>query len=79
MSKSASLKGNSALQLAASSFASLQADLHVEDPGAFTMPRDAVQRWDRVNPGWLSEFICPEDNLNFGNIDPMPEAKKADF
>ena len=57
----------------------LQADLHVEDPGAFTMPWDAVQRWDRVNQGWLSEFICPENNLNFGNIDPMPQAKKADF
>jgi len=27
----------------------------------------------------LSEFICPENNLNFGNIDPMPQAKKADF
>jgi len=43
------------------------------------MPWDAVQRWDRVNQGWLSEFICPENNLNFGALDSMPEAKKSDF
>jgi hypothetical protein len=57
----------------------LQVDLHVEDPGAYTMPWNAVQRYDRVNQGWLSEYICPENNLNFGNLDPMPEAKKSDF
>ena len=48
-------------------------------PGAYTMPWNAVQRYDRVNQGWLSEFICPENNLNFGDLDPMPVAAKPDF
>ena len=29
----------------------LEARIHVEDPGAFTTPWDAVQRWRRVEPG----------------------------
>ena len=57
----------------------LEANLHVEDPGAFTMPWDAVQRYDRVQQGPLSEFICPENNREVGDIDPMPVAKEADF
>ncbi len=29
----------------------LEARIHVEDPGAFTTPWDAAQRWRRVEPG----------------------------
>ena len=57
----------------------LQVDLQVEDPGAFTTPWNAVQRYDRVQQGALAEFPCAENNLNFGDLDPMPVAAKPDF
>jgi hypothetical protein len=58
----------------------LEVDLHVEDPGAFTMPWNAVQRYDRADLGPLSEFICPENNAHdVGQIDPMPEAGRPVF
>jgi hypothetical protein len=57
----------------------LEVNVHVEDPGAFTMPWNAVQRYDRVDQGPLSEFICPENNMNVGDIDPMPVAENPDF
>lgn len=59
----------------------LEVNLHVEDPGAFTMPWNAVQRYDRVDQGPLSEFICPENNSHedVGQIEPMPMASKPDF
>lgn len=57
----------------------LEASLYVEDPGAYTMPWNAVQRYDRVDQGPLVEFICPENNFNVGDIDPIPIADKPDF
>ena len=57
----------------------LQVDLHVEDPGAFTMPWNAVQRYDKVQQGALVEFPCAENNFNLGELDPMPESAKPDF
>ena len=57
----------------------LQVDVHIEDPDAFTTPWNTVQRYDRVQQGALVEFPCAENNLNFGNLDPMPEAKTPDF
>jgi hypothetical protein len=59
----------------------LEVNLHVEDPGAFTMPWNAMQRYDRTDLGPLSEFICPENNEHedVGHIDPMPVANKPDF
>jgi hypothetical protein len=59
----------------------LEVNLHVDDPGAFTMPWNAVQRYDRVDQGPLMEFICPENNAHddVGQIDPMPVAVKPDF
>ncbi len=57
----------------------LQVDVHVEDPGAYTMAWDTVQRYDSVDQGPLSEFVCPENNFNLGHIDPMPVAAKPDF
>jgi hypothetical protein len=57
----------------------LEVDVHVEDPGAYTMAWDAVQRYDSVDQGPLTEYVCPENNFNLGELDPMPEAKKPDF
>ena len=57
----------------------LQVDVHVEDPGAFTMPWNTVQRYDRVQQGPLMEFVCAENRTKVGNVDPMPEAKASDF
>jgi len=51
----------------------------VEDPEAFTMPWNAVQRYDRVQQGALTEFPCAENNFDLGHLDPMPEAQKPDF
>jgi hypothetical protein len=43
------------------------------------MPWNAMQRYDRVDQGPLVEFICPENNVNVGDIDPLPVAEKQDF
>ena len=57
----------------------LQVDVHVEDAIAFTTPWDTIQRYDRVQQGGLVEFPCAENNFNMGDLDPMPEAKTAEF
>src|SRR5882724_1761340 len=54
----------------------LEVNVHVEDPGAFTTPWNAVQRYDKVQQGALTEFPCAENNFNLGHLDPMPEALK---
>jgi hypothetical protein len=55
---------------------SMRVDIHVEDPGAFTMPWNAVQRFARFdgsarNNGKLVESICAESaslsHFDFGN------------
>ena len=58
--------------------------VHVEDPGAFTMPWNAAQRYRRdqretVVP--LHEMVCAENNEDYFNQDlvPIPQADKADF
>jgi hypothetical protein len=53
----------------------------VEDPGAFTMPWSAVQRWRRVENAPLSTATCNENNGDFFNhgLVPLPEAAKPDF
>ncbi len=53
----------------------------VEDPGAFTMPWSAVQRWRRVENAPISTATCNENNGDFFNhgLVPLPEATKADF
>jgi hypothetical protein len=59
----------------------LQVDLHVEDPGAFTSPWNAIQRYRRVEPGPMIEVSCAENNANYFNqdVEAMPEADKPDF
>ncbi len=59
----------------------LQVDLHVEDPGAFTTPWDAIQRYRRVADGPLDELACSENNANYFNEDyePIPQSDRPDF
>jgi len=53
----------------------------VEDPGAFTMPWSAVQRWRRVENAPISTAACNENNGDFFNegLVPLPEAAAPDF
>jgi hypothetical protein len=70
----------------------LEAKIHVEDPGAFTTPWDAIQLYhrihgsgDRVDPrvstGALEEVVCAENNGDFFDegLDPIPTALTRDF
>jgi hypothetical protein len=53
----------------------------VDDPGAFTTPWSALQRYKRVKRAPLAEDICAENNSNYLNeeIRPIPQADKPDF
>ena len=72
----------------------LEANVHVEDPGAFTMPWDAIQRYrlfeaaaakvpvERLAQGPLTEAICAENpNSFFVGMPamPIPQAVVPDF
>jgi hypothetical protein len=53
----------------------------VDDPGAFTTPWSALHRYQRRQPGHLSEHLCQEGNPNPFGYDPVPKpsADKPDF
>jgi hypothetical protein len=53
----------------------------VEDPGAFTTPWTAVQRWRRVENAPIATHQCNENNGDFfkQGLVPLPEATKPDF
>jgi len=59
----------------------LTVDVTVEDPGAFTMPWHAVQRYRRVQNGPMPEQSCAENPTNFlsYDMDPIPHADRPDF
>lgn len=59
----------------------LEVNVHVEDPGAFTTPWNAIQRYRRVEQGPMPETACSENGVDHFNQDvgPFPEAAKADF
>ena len=62
----------------------LVVDIRVEDPGAFTMPWNAVQRYRRdQRPAEvpLHEMVCAENNGDYFNqgLYPIPQADKPDF
>jgi hypothetical protein len=59
----------------------LEVSAHIEDPGAFTMPWNAVQRYRRVEQGPLIEMACAENNGDHfqQDLEPMPHADRADF
>ncbi len=54
--------------------------ISVDDPGAFTTPWSAVQRFRRVPRAW-SEDICAENNFDFlqYEVAPLPQAAQPDF
>jgi hypothetical protein len=58
----------------------MEVAISVEDPGAFTMPWSAMQRFRRVPRAW-SEDICAENNFDFLQYEvvPLPQAATPDF
>ncbi len=63
---------------------SLEVKVHVEDPGAFAMPWNAVQRYridQRPAETPLREMVCAENNSDHFNqgLVPIPQAGKPDF
>jgi hypothetical protein len=59
----------------------VQISMTVDDPGAFTTPWSATQRWRRVERRVLSEAPCNENNANYFEkySVPTPSADKPDF
>jgi hypothetical protein len=59
----------------------LQVTVTVDDPGAFTMPWSAVQRYKRGEKRTMTELSCAENNFDFLGYDvvPLPEGKTPDF
>jgi hypothetical protein len=59
----------------------LEVIARVEDPGAFTMPWTAVQRYRRAEQGPMVEAVCAENNDKFFgyDVEPIPTADKPDF
>jgi hypothetical protein len=62
----------------------MEVTVHVEDPGAFTMPWNAITRYRRDERGAevpLHEMVCAENNEDHFNqgLVPIPQAGKADF
>jgi hypothetical protein len=59
----------------------LEVNVHVEDPGAFTTPWNAIQRYRRSERGPMREAVCAENNDKYFNYDvePIPTADRPDF
>jgi hypothetical protein len=59
----------------------VQISMTVDDPGAFTVPWSATQRWRRVTRGPITEEPCNENNTDHFNhsLIPTPTAAKPDF
>jgi hypothetical protein len=62
----------------------LDVKVHVEDPGAFTMPWNAIQRYRRdarIGEVPLHEMVCAENNEDHfqQGLVPIPRADKPDF
>jgi hypothetical protein len=62
----------------------IEVTVRVEDPGAFTMPWNAVQRYRRDQRSTevpLHEMVCAENNGDHFNqgLYPIPQADKPDF
>jgi len=59
----------------------LQVSIEVDDPGAFTMPWRAVQRFKRWQEGPMIPSACAENNFDFYPYkgEPVPMADRPDF
>jgi hypothetical protein len=60
---------------------SVGVDIRVDDPGAFTMPWNARQIYQKAPQGQMSEMVCAENNPDYFNyhIVPVPTALRPDF
>ena len=59
----------------------LQVSVAVEDPGAFTTPWRAIQRFKRYDEGGFRESACAENNYDFLHytVAPIPQSDMPDF
>ena len=59
----------------------IDVQVHVEDPGAFTTPWNAIQRYRRVNDEPMIEMVCAENNTGYFGYDVVPllHADHPDF
>jgi hypothetical protein len=60
----------------------LEVDVHVEDPGAFTTPWNAIQRYTHEEFGPMIEVSCAEgmtNNYFHQDVEPIPQADQADL
>ena len=59
----------------------LQVNVRIEDPGAFTTPWNAIQRYRRSEQEPQTESTCAENNADYFNqeVEPMPVANSPDF
>ena len=59
----------------------LEVLVHVEDPGAFTTPWNAMQLYRRMDNGPMLETVCAENNDDHFDhgVDPIPTAARPDF
>jgi len=59
----------------------LQVQVHVEDPGAFTTPWNAMQLYRRMDNGPMIETVCAENNDDHFDhgVGAIPTAEVADF
>ncbi len=56
----------------------LEVNVHVEDPGAFTTPWNAIQRYHRLEPGRAENHEAFNPVSSSGNAGPMLEASCAE-
>jgi len=61
--------------------ATLEINVHVEDPGAFTTPWNAIRRLKRLESDPMIEATCAENPNNYFNVDmqPIPQDDTPDF
>ena len=59
----------------------IEVHARIEDPGAFTTPWNAVQRYRRTDLGPLSEAVCAENNQDHFDqgLEPIPQDETPDF
>ena len=59
----------------------IEVHARIEDPGAFTTPWNAVQRYRRVEEGPRTEAVCAENNSDHFDqgLEPIPQDDKPDF
>jgi hypothetical protein len=59
----------------------LRVRIEVEDPGAFNLSWQAVQRFKRWTQGPMAPSACAENNFDYFTyrVEPIPQAARADF